>query len=165
MSKYKVSLKDKKFEVELNGATGNVDGSGFSYELKKINGNLYLVKLNDSVYEVPVIEKGDGEFGILIEGLNYDVTVRTELEEKSRQILAESKGVSSGWQIKSPMPGLILKVIKEVGEEVKKGESLLVLEAMKMENEIKAPSNGKITKLFVQKGSKVEKNEPLIAIE
>ncbi len=165
MSKYSVTIKDKNFEVELNGDKGKIGELEFKYDLKKINGNLYLFKFNDSIYETPVVERSGNEFCITLEGLKYEVIARTELEEKSRKILAKSGESSAALQVNSPMPGLILKVFKKAGEEVKKGEPLLVLEAMKMENEIKSPKQGKVVKLFVEEGSKVEKNEPMITIE
>ncbi|MNF13023.1 Glutaconyl-CoA decarboxylase subunit gamma [compost metagenome] len=65
-------------------------------------------------------------------------------------------------EIKAPMPGLVLNVIVESGQEVNKGDNLLILEAMKMENIIKSPSSGIVKKILVTKGDKVEKNEILI---
>lgn len=65
-------------------------------------------------------------------------------------------------EIKAPMPGLVLNVMVEEGQEVNKGDNLLVLEAMKMENIIKSPSSGNVKKIRVNKGDKVEKNEILI---
>jgi len=165
MSKYFVRLKEKKLEVELNGRKGKVEGKEFVYNLKKVNGNLYFFKFNNSVFEIPVVELSKNEFCISIEGLKYEAEARTELEEKSRILLSRSNVQTKGFQVKSPMPGLILKVNKKEGEKVNKGDSLLVLEAMKMENEIKAPTDGTITKVFVENGMKVEKSQPLVTIE
>jgi biotin carboxyl carrier protein len=67
--------------------------------------------------------------------------------------------------VKAPMPGLILKVRKKVGEQVELGESVIILEAMKMENDLKAPASGIITELKVTEGMPVEKNTLLFSIE
>ncbi|MNR65826.1 2-oxoglutarate carboxylase large subunit [compost metagenome] len=65
-------------------------------------------------------------------------------------------------EIKAPMPGLVLNVMVQEGQEVGKGDNLLVLEAMKMENIIKSPDSGIVKKILITKGDKVEKNEVLI---
>jgi biotin carboxyl carrier protein len=68
-------------------------------------------------------------------------------------------------EIKAPMPGLVLSVLVTEGQEVSKGDSLLVLEAMKMENVIKSPASGMIKKILINKADKVEKNEILIQFQ
>ena len=67
--------------------------------------------------------------------------------------------------IKAPMPGLVLNILVYEGLEVSKGDNILVLEAMKMENIIKSPSNGKISKILVSPGGKVEKNQILVQFD
>ena len=66
-------------------------------------------------------------------------------------------------QVKAPMPGLVLNILVNEGDEIKKGDSLLVLEAMKMENMIKSPTDGIIKKIEIKQGDKVEKNELLVS--
>ena len=68
-------------------------------------------------------------------------------------------------EVKAPMPGMILKVNKQVGEEVLSGESVIILEAMKMENELRSPVTGKLKELFVKEGNPVEKGIKLFSIE
>jgi biotin carboxyl carrier protein len=65
-------------------------------------------------------------------------------------------------ELKAPMPGMVLKIMVNAGDEVKKGDSLLVLEAMKMENNIKALGDGVVTAIPIKAGDKVEKNQVLI---
>ena len=64
--------------------------------------------------------------------------------------------------IKAPMPGLVLSILVEEGKEVKKGDALIILEAMKMENILKSPADGIVKKIAVKKGVPVEKNQLLI---
>jgi biotin carboxyl carrier protein len=65
-------------------------------------------------------------------------------------------------EVKAPMPGLVLRVMIEPGQAIQKGDTLLILEAMKMENVLKAPSDGIVSKILVSKGDKVEKNQVMV---
>jgi biotin carboxyl carrier protein len=98
----------------------------------KVNGNIYTVSIKD-------------DFDLLLKRLGLDTGLSNKIKE-----------------IKAPMPGLVLKVLVEEGTEVKKGDNLLVLEAMKMENIIKSPTDGTVKKVFVNQGDKTEKNSVLV---
>lgn len=105
------------------------------------------------------------QYTIKINGSSYNVIVERELE-----MLIEEMGLSLGTaqlvnDIKAPMPGLILEVNVQEGREVKEGDYLLVLEAMKMENTLTAPRDGVVKSVTVQKGQSVEKNQLLIEMK
>jgi biotin carboxyl carrier protein len=104
----------------------------------------YKVKVNDSEYEVNIATELDN----LIKELGFEV--------------GSSKQVNA---IKAPMPGLILSIHVEVGQEVEENESLLILEAMKMENNFNSPRAGKIKSILVEKGQAVDKGQLLIEFE
>jgi biotin carboxyl carrier protein len=76
----------------------------------------------------------------------------------------DSAGGKKVNDIKAPMPGMVLKVMVENGQQIQKGDALIVLEAMKMENILKAPSDGVIKKIHIVKGDKVEKNQVLLKL-
>lgn len=117
--------------------------------LIKVNGNQYDVEVNE-VQSKAVSEPSVAE-------------VKTEAPKKATEANAS---VSAGSQsVKSPMPGAILKVKVAVGEAVKKGQVLVILEAMKMENEIVSPSDGKIASVNVSKGSSVNAGDLLVSID
>ncbi len=118
----------------------------FKGEIKKSNflERKYSVKINSNLYEVKI----SNELDLLIEDMGLS--------------LAEASVVND---IKAPMPGLILKVQVKEGQEVKKGDYLLVLEAMKMENTLSAPRDGVVKTVAVEKGAKVDKNQLLIEME
>jgi len=104
----------------------------------------YTVKINSNIYEIDISNQLD----LLIEEMGLSLG--------SAQILND---------IKAPMPGLILDVLVEVGDTVKEGDYLLVLEAMKMENTLTALGDGVVKSVSVTKGEKVEKNQMLIEME
>lgn len=104
----------------------------------------YIVKINSNLYQVQISNKLD----VLIKDMGLSLS--------ANQIINE---------VKAPMPGMILDVMAEVGQEVKEGDNLLVLEAMKMENTIMAPRDAVIKSINVKKGKTVSKNEVLIEME
>lgn len=123
---------------------------------------IYTVKINDKEYDVEV-ERGKANIIKTTEGvsLNTPATVIASAPAPAQASPAISAG---GEVIKSPMPGTILDIKVSQGTRVKKGEILLILEAMKMENEILAPYDGVITQVFTSKGSSVATNDILISI-
>ena len=103
-------------------------------------------------------------YSFFIDGFSYDVSVRTLLEEKAHELLKNRAKDNNSAVVKSPMPGLVLKIMRKVGDTVEMGESLILLEAMKMENDIKAAASGEIKEIRVSENSAVEKNETLVII-
>ncbi len=127
----------------------------------------YKVKLNDRIYEVEV-EKGDAilvdEYDA-IKNIQTNVTVAAptaEAPQKTNTVI--SNGNASADAVASPLPGVVMDVKISVGQSVKKGDVVLLIEAMKMENEINASKDGKITAVYVNKGSKVEQGTPLYVL-
>ena len=130
---------------------------------------LYRVSLNGKIYEVEV-EKGEAVIQAEFDAAQPQATVATA---PAPQAAAEAQPASapqasatggSAAAIKAPMPGNINAVKVSGGQSVKKGEVLIILEAMKMENEIVAPKDGKIGQIYVQKGATVETGTPLIEV-
>lgn len=126
---------------------------------------IYIVNINDKVYEVEV-EKGKAN---LIKTTHVEVKVPKIETVKTENINTVTTAVpldnSKGNAVKSPMPGSILDIKVDVGAKVKKGQLLIILEAMKMENEIFAPSDGVVTQIIVTKGSTVLTNDNLMVIQ
>jgi biotin carboxyl carrier protein len=117
--------------------------------------------------QVEFVTSDNGSIGINSDGFNYTVDIKEETRKIIDKYLQNSsKAKHSGTvKIKAPMPGMVIKVITEEGSLVKKGDVLLIIEAMKMENAIKAPADGKIKNLKVRSGKIVEKDKLLLEIE
>ena len=115
-------------------------------------------------------------YKITVNGVQYDVTVE-EVANSSAQTQspapaafqaapqAPRQDASGGFQLKAPMPGTITDILVSAGDEVKAGQNLLVLEAMKMENEITSPVSGKILTILTSKGAAVKTDDILLTIE
>lgn len=142
-------------EVKVNDFKASAQSVSFSYEGKDYEFSLTSEsdfasilnfegqRLNNAVSSV----SSEGEAMVIISGVEAKVGELNKRSKKSR--------VQSG-SLVSPMPGKIFKIIKEVGSEVKKGEPILILEAMKMEHSIRADKDGKVTKISYQVGDLVQ---------
>lgn len=166
MNKFVSTVNGKKFGIEVTDS-GNViiDGNQVEYSLSKVSEYSYLLKLGNRVYDVVINSRNNENFWFLIDGRYIETTVRTTLQERANDLMKLKQQQVHHDLIKAPMPGLILKVIKTEGEFVRQGESIIILEAMKMENDLRAPVSGIIKELRVKEGEAVEKDTVLLTIE
>lgn len=165
MSEFVATINDqKRFVNILSSEKLTIDDRQIDYALTKIGPYSYILKLEDNIYEVTVTEINSERFGIKVKGHYFDTTVRTRLQERAYEVISHKQHQIHNESIKAPMPGLILKLKKKVGDSVEFGESILVLEAMKMENDIHSPSTGTIKEIFVKEGDSVEKDTLLLNI-
>jgi biotin carboxyl carrier protein len=166
MNDFVVSINSSKFDIKIVSEHELIlNEKKYNYELITIGKYSYLLKLNNEVFELTSEKLNSDSFRVLLSGYNFDVTIRTALQEKAFKLLENSAAFQHHHQdVKAPMPGLILKVRKKVGEKVEQGESVIILEAMKMENDLKAPASGVIENILVTEGSAVEKGVTLFSI-
>jgi pyruvate carboxylase subunit B len=112
-----------------------------------------------------VARKNDDGYQILLAGKQLEAVVESERSRLLRKFDTQGSSGPKKVEIKAPMPALVVKVEVAVGDSVKPGQGLLILEAMKMENEIKAHSSGVVKTIYVTQGKPVEKGELLILLE
>ncbi len=160
----KATVNGKKdFTVEgnlLNGVETSID----LVELRP--GHFHVIKDNKSYTAVVVSYHAEEKLLVLnINGTDYEISIKDKNDLLLQQLGISSKSTSTVQVLKAPMPGLIISVSVNVGDEVKKGDSLLILEAMKMENVIKSPRDGKIKKVNTEIKKAVEKNQVLLEFE
>ena len=148
-------IKDN--EIEINENT-------YKTQLKQINKNQYRLKLNERQYQIYVDDQNYGKYITHLNGENNDISILTKLEEEAKKLVNNKSIDSKENKILSPMNGLVVNVNKKVGDKVKVGESLLVLEAMKMENEIKSTLEGIIIAVKCYEGKSIERGELLFII-
>jgi biotin carboxyl carrier protein len=94
----------------------------------------------------------------------YDCEIKDQFDDLLKSLGLDNLNAKKINDIKAPMPGLVLKVLVTEGQEFKKGDNLLVLEAMKMENILKAPTDGIVKSIKIKPGDKVDKNEVLLLL-
>ncbi len=159
-----VNSKVKKIEFS-NDSIININSEIIQFNLLSLDNKTYLLKIGNKFFELTVQKSDDDKYLITVNGKLFEVEIRTSLQEKAKKLLEERISTNHKMEVKAPMPGMILKVNKKVGEEVLSGESVIILEAMKMENELRSPVSGKLKELFVTEGSPVEKGIKLFSIE
>lgn len=151
--KAKVNGK-KEFVVEDVGAL----------DIIKIKSGEYHLIQNNKSYKVDLITRDDAEksFVISVNGKKYTVSLKDKYDELLEKLGLDNLKSAKVNELKAPMPGLVLDIRVSEGSEVKKGDAVVVLEAMKMENILKSPTDGVIKKINIKKGVAVEKNQILI---
>ena len=164
MLKVKVNNKKEHAIVFDDAATGTIDGKAFAWDVIEVkNGSFHVIKDNRS-YTVEVVKADAAEksFLVSVNGNKYQLSVKDKFDELLKSLGFDDLNAKKVNEIKAPMPGLVLDVRVSEGDAVKKGDPILVLEAMKMENIIKSSTDGVVKKINVKKGLAVEKNQVLI---
>jgi len=114
---------------------------------------------------VEVVRSRQNRYEILFNDISYTFTIETPFSLKRLKVLRSYSGKAESEVIKAPMPGKIIDVLVREGAAVLRGEPLLILEAMKMQNEIQSPVNGHITRVMAKSGTNVMKDDVLIEIK
>ena len=138
----------------------------------------YKYTINGNKYEVAIGDIVENEVTVTVNGEEYKVEMEPEPVEEKKVVVrkpaaaaseatAPSEGatVNTNNAVKAPLPGVITSIEVEIGQEVKAGDTLLVLEAMKMANNIEAEKDGKVTAICVQPGQSVMEDDALVVIE
>lgn len=167
MSEFVITINDSKKKVKIiNEKEASIDGKVVHYSKEYLNCSTFLLRINNIFYEISSEKIDDEKYSLLVKGKKINTIARTELQERATKLVEDAKSSPDNHlDIKAPMPGMILKIKKNAGENIVSGESILILEAMKMENDLKAPSTGKIKEIYVNEGSTVEKGDKLFLIE
>lgn len=165
MSDFVVTVDNKKYSVN-NGQLDkvNLNGKELSVQISELSPYTFKLIVNNKIYHITATKLENNKFSFLVDGHYFETFVRSRLEEEAAKILNLNSQKSGKRNIFSPMPGLIVKINKKVGDEIQADEPLILLEAMKMENIIKSPLTGKITEILVKEGASVEKNQILVVI-
>ena len=167
---YSVEINKKTYNVEFAGQSGNkgkINNNDFELDLIETKENSYHVLFNNKSYNISVAEINNDtkELTVIVNNIKHKISVKNELDNLLNKLGLNNVKNSKIKDLKAPMPGLVVEIPVNEGEEIKKGENLIVLEAMKMENNLKASDDVKIKKILVVNGKSVEKNDVLIIFE
>jgi len=163
--KYITTVEGKEYVVEvLDARHVSVNGKILQVDFESVSGQpVFSLLVDGKSYESYVYE-GDEEWQVLLRGRLYPAQVEDEREKRLRAAGGGGVADSGEYHLKAPMPGLVVAVPVSEGETIKKGQVLLILESMKMQNELKAPRDGTIHRVRVKPGESVEQKQTLLSL-
>lgn len=156
--------KNKKYKIkDPFGEDVRINKEKADIKVIEEKGYTYIL-YNNKKYLVEILEKNQNRYTILLNGVSYNFTVETPISYKRKRYLDSQKPKSKVEEVPAPMPGKIVELLVEEGAEVKKGEAILILEAMKMQNEILSTVDGKVKSVQVKAEETVNKDDVLVEI-
>lgn len=163
--KYVATTGDREITVEIvNEHHVIVDGVSYEIDFESVSEQtVYSLLANNQSHEALVYESEDG-WQVLLHGSQYVLVVEDERERRLRASLGGGIPQNVDFHLRAPMPGLIVTVPVEDGQEIEKGDVLVVLESMKMQNELKSPRPGKVSRVRVKPGDSVEQRDTLLSV-
>jgi acetyl/propionyl-CoA carboxylase alpha subunit len=165
--KYIVQLNDQRKTVSIQPEGVRYEGEAAVHgELSDIEGSpVRMVKLGTHVYRVVAERRqGKGRYTLWVDGHRFETEALDERTRSIRDLSAATAGPSGPAPIIAPMPGLIVRVNVSVGDRVEAGQGIVVMEAMKMENELRATAPGTVQSIEVAAGTAVEKGTLLVSL-
>jgi biotin carboxyl carrier protein len=165
--KYATTINDKTYLIEINDDRRViVDGVEFAVDFESLSGQpVYSLLIDGRSYEAFVYETEAADtWQVLLRGDLSTVVVEDEREQRLRSAAGGVAVASGEFHLKAPMPGLIVAVPVSEGQAVKKGDILVILESMKMQNELKCPRDGTVARVKAKAGNGVEHNQVLITV-
>ncbi|MCB0506983.1 MAG: acetyl-CoA carboxylase biotin carboxyl carrier protein subunit [Chitinophagales bacterium] len=166
--KYRVYYKENlAHEIELDEQQIKIDGESTEIDLVRLLDNKFHILENHKSHNLEILHADYAlkRFSIKVNNNIYDLNLQTELDALLDKMGMSADDNEKMDNVKAPMPGLVLDILVEKGQTINKGDNLLVLEAMKMENIIKASGTGIVKDIKVNKKDAVEKNQLLIEME
>jgi biotin carboxyl carrier protein len=163
--KYLATIGDQDYLIEvIDEAHIVVDGVPFEVDFETVSEEtVYSLLVNHRSYEALVYPEEEG-WQVLLHGSQYLIQVEDERERRLRESLGGGPPEDVDYHLKAPMPGLIVAVPVKEGQEVSKGDVLVILESMKMQNELKSPRPGRVARLRIKPGDSVEQRETLLSV-
>lgn len=165
--KYHVRVGDEQHEVVIEGESVLIDGRPVRARIEDLPGSpLHQLTIGDGVHKVLARRgPGPGQYDLSIAGHRFTVEALDERAHAIWKLAGSSARPTGPAHLVAPMPGLIVRVNVTEGDEIRAGQGLVVMEAMKMENELRATADGVVKRVAVAPGSAVEKGTTLLEME
>jgi len=164
--KYITTVEGQEFLVEIiDEKHVSVNGKLYGVDFESVSGQPVYSLIVDGKSHESYVQRGDEDWQVLLRGRLYPVTVEDEREKRLRAAAGAGVAESGEYNLKAPMPGLVVAIPVVEGQAVKKGQVLLILESMKMQNELKSPRDGMVNRIKVKAGESVEQKQPLLSVQ
>ena len=163
-TKYVVQVEGRTFVIEVQQGTITIDGEAYSVDLRHIEPlALYSLLIDNLSHEV-FIEKHENQYAAMLSGKLYSAKVR-DAEARVPDVLPAAHRIAGDeGLIKAPMPGLVVEVLAEAGDETHAGDVIVVLESMKMKTDMHCPQEGTIQAIHVSVGDHVVQGQALVTV-
>ena len=163
--KYITTIADREFEIEvIDERHIRVGDRLFEVDFESVSGQpVFSLILDGRSYE-SFVYPGDEDWQVLLRGRQYQVKVEDERERRLRAAAGGGVAETGEYLLKAPMPGLIVSVPLSEGQAVEKGQVMVILESMKMQNELKSPRAGTVGRVRVKPGESVEQKQTLLSL-
>ncbi|MEK9501187.1 biotin/lipoyl-containing protein [Gaopeijia maritima] len=165
MMRYSVTMNGQSWEIDVDDDGVTVDGERVDAALTSVPGtSVHALRLGTASHRVIAERGADGVWGLDVDGRPAEVEVVDERTRRLREMVVAAGGADGPRPLKAPMPGLVVKVEVEEGQVVEPGDGLVIVEAMKMENELRAEVPARVSKVLVAAGDTVEKDQVLVEL-
>ena len=163
---YIVHIEGHRIRVELDGSSLQVDGAPLDVELASKSGTpVRSARVGDRSLRVIPKENGRGDWTLEVEGVSYHAQVLDARQEAVHRARKSAGSESGPAPLRAPMPGLVMRVEVSPGDVVERGDGIIIVEAMKMENELRAERTARVVAVKVHEGATVEKDQILVVFE
>ncbi len=165
--KYYVGVNGEEIEIELeeqgDHLVARLGEETLTLDLRQVQPALYSLLVENRSHEL-LIEEQEGVYTVLIDGELFHVSVQDEWARRLASIQRKQGTAAGDLAVKAPMPGVVIDVLVAPGQTVTAGQGLVILAAMKMENEIRAPRDGTVKTVSVERGQTVEHGQTLVVL-
>jgi biotin carboxyl carrier protein len=166
MVEYIVNINGRKFDIDsISDKEIKIDGEDYQFEILNLNKDHCSVIFENEVFEFIIEQQSPTQYQVEFNKESHNLTIEDERDLLFNKFESQDKIGNRLLEVKAPMPGLVLRVEVQVGQKVTIGTGLLILEAMKMENEIRSLADGTVKEIRVREKSAIEKGETLIILE
>lgn len=165
MTDYIITVNGVERNVKVDNDKLIMDGIVYQPRITKLSEYSYLFELREMLFEITCNKISQDNFRLTLDGYSFNVVANSTLEKMAGKLLEEKKNSNKEMVVKTPMPGLLSKILVNEGDAIEKGTPLFILEAMKMENVIKSEHDGIVDKINLAEGSSIEKDTIVIMVK
>src|SRR6266487_1464750 len=163
--RYITTVEGRQFLVEIiDEKHVSVDGKVYEVDFESVSDQPVYSLIVDGKSHEAYAAQGEDNWQVLLRGRLYPVMVEDEREKRLRSAVGGGVAESGEFLLRAPMPGLVVAIPIEEGQAIKKGQVLLILESMKMQNELKSPRDGMVGRVRVKAGETVEQKQTLLSV-
>jgi biotin carboxyl carrier protein len=163
--RYITTVEDRQFLVEIIDEKHiSVDGKVYQVDFESVSGQPVYSLIVDGKSHEAYVAAGENDWQVLLRGRLFPVTVEDEREKRLRSAAGGGVAETGEFHLRAPMPGLVVAIPVEEGQQINKGQVLLILESMKMQNELKSPREGTVGRIRVKVGETVEQKQTLLSV-